>query len=118
MAGDGEEAGLAADFVDGAAEGFFFVGRCSGEFGKIEDGKAGHFGPRFARGLLGRVNVMIARRGSQYLWMWWGGLIDLSSVIMWGGVACWGTGRIACATEAKCFGFRGTICGERAGGVG
>ena len=43
MAGDGEETGLAADFVDLAAEGFFFVGRGVGEFGEIEDWEGRHF---------------------------------------------------------------------------
>ena len=44
VTGDGEEAGLAADFVNGAAQGFFFVGRGSRETRKIEDWEVGHAG--------------------------------------------------------------------------
>ncbi len=43
MAGDGEEAGLAADFVDLAAQGFFFVGRSICEFRKIKNWEGRYF---------------------------------------------------------------------------
>ena len=43
VAGDGEEAGLAADFVDLVAEGFLFGRRGVGEFGEIENWKGRHF---------------------------------------------------------------------------
>ena len=43
MAGDGEEAGLAADFVNLAAQGFFFGWGGVGEFGKVENWEGRHF---------------------------------------------------------------------------
>ena len=57
VACDGEEAGLAADFVDATAEGLFFGWRCGGECGKIEDRKVRHPETLCQRGV--RVNMTV-----------------------------------------------------------